>query len=430
MVIRINKTINYLILIQVTWCLFEEIIYSYNSKLGFLFLVPEMLGMLYLFLALAKRIFCCSKMKVNARSHSDFLLGAFVIYVILSIAWSNWDIYAIFTRFRYIIMGSVTYWVVHENLTDEFYRKILNIMCVAHVINFLLVLYQSFIQGIDVDFSNGIFGFTGYANAAQGSFCVALSLLSFVYYVDKTWHPARCFIMLGMSCVICAVSEIKIYFGLLVLGIIGIVAIRKNDFKERMRIIGIGAVVAALLYLAYRILMVILPQNVYALFSMAGYLQYDGRSDYAGRTNAITYIYEHLFRGDFHKALFGMGLGSSASDYIYELGKSFSEFGFIGLLLILFFLLSIFWLYFSPKRKKLRTQEQLFVAAYAGVFLVAIVVWNCTFTRFTYLNFFFLAISGVVWNKRGEEKSIENQKAKKKRSSIQRYINYGTKQPI
>ena len=153
-----------------------------------------------------------------------------------------------------------------------------------------------------------------------------------------------------------------------------------------------------------------MPQNVYALFSLAGYLRYDGRSDYAGRTNTIPYVYEHLFRKNFFKSLFGMGLGSSASDYIYELGKSFAEFGFIGLLLILFFLFSIFWFYFAPKRKTLRTQEQLFAAAYAGVALVAIVVWNCTFTRFAYLNFFFLAISSVVWNRPREEKSVANRK--------------------
>ena len=410
MVIRINKTINYLILFQITWCLFEEIIYSYNPNLGILLFGPEVLGTLYLFLALAKKKFKVNKVALRRKNYSDLLLGCFVIYVIISVVWSNWDIYSIIVRFRYIIMGCITYWVVHENLTDEVYRKIINIMCIAQIINFFLVLYQFFIMGINVDFANGIFGFTGYANAAQGSFCVALSLLAFVYYLDGTWHPMRSFLILGLSCVICAVSEIIIYFVLLVIGIIGIIAIRKNSFKERIRIIAIGAVIVTLLYFAYRILLMILPQNVYALFSLAGYLRYDGRSDYAGRTNTIPYVYEHLFRKNFFKSLFGMGLGSSASDYIYELGKSFAEFGFIGLLLILFFLFSIFWFYFAPKRKTLRTQEQLFAAAYAGVALVAIVVWNCTFTRFAYLNFFFLAISSVVWNRPREEKSVANQK--------------------
>lgn len=96
----------------------------------------------------------------------------------------------------------------------------------------------------------------------------------------------------------------------------------------------------------------ILPQNVYALFSLAGYLRYDGRSDYAGRTNTIPYVYEHLFRKNFFKSLFGMGLGSSASDYIYELGKSFAEFGFIGLLLILFFCLASFGFILLLKEKR------------------------------------------------------------------------------
>lgn len=212
MVIRINKTINYLILFQITWCLFEEIIYSYNPNLGILLFGPEVLGTLYLFLALAKKKFKVNKVALRRKNYSDLLLGCFVIYVIISVVWSNWDIYSIIVRFRYIIMGCITYWVVHENLTDEVYRKIINIMCIAQIINFFLVLYQFFIMGINVDFANGIFGFTGYANAAQGSFCVALSLLAFVYYLDGTWHPMRSFLILGLSCVICAVSEIKILF--------------------------------------------------------------------------------------------------------------------------------------------------------------------------------------------------------------------------
>lgn len=400
MTIKENKAINMLIRLQIICCLFEEIIYSYYPSMGMIFLIPEVLCSIYLILVIHSFYRHSFKIKLEKTNISCAVLMTFILYALLSVFWSNFNIYNIIVRFRYIFFGSVTYCVVKKYLSNDNFMWIINFMSIVQVINLFFTIYQNLIMRMHPDFCNGIFGFTGYSNAAQGCFCVALSILAFVYYIDGTWKSIKSFSIIGMSCVICAFAEIKVYFVVFLLAAVGIIAIRKNTLKEKLKIVFSGILIAILLYVAYRILLIVLPDNLYTFFSLQGYLKYEGRSDYAGRTNTIKFIYENLFHENFFRAMFGTGLGSTSSDYIYELGKSFSDFGFIGLGILSAFLVNIFLLYFNPKKNCVHTQERLFCAAYAGVFFIAIVVWNCTFTRFTYLNFFFLAISNVIWSKK------------------------------
>jgi hypothetical protein len=397
--VKKKKIVNLLIRIMIVFCLFEEIICSYIPSLEMIFFIPDLciLG------ALCLLIYSLKGKKIKAlftRSNTScFILGFFLLYVCVSVAWSSFELYDIIKRFRYIFAGIATYWTVKKYLSNEDYVWIINFMSLAQFVNMLLTIYQNLVMDKHPDFCNGIFGFTGYANAAQGCFCTAISLLAFAYYLDGTWKAWRSFLLIGMSCVICAFAEIKIFFVLFVIGVVAIIVIRKNSSREKVKIIGAVAVIGMLLFVAYEILLIVLPNNLYAFFSVSGYLSYDGRSNYAGRTNAIPFIYEHLFRNNFFTSLIGTGMGSNSADYIYELGKSFAEFGFVGLAILGVFLLSIFLFYVRQRKKNRQTTEQLFCAVYAGIFLITLVVWNCTFTRFTFLNFFFLALSNVTWKR-------------------------------
>ena len=398
--IKKNKVINMLLMLMIISCLFGEILYSYIPSMNFILFLPDLFCALIIVFIIFNSRNNGLKISLKKSNQSCIILGVFLLYVIISVIWSTFNFYNIVVRFRYIFFGIFTYCVVKTYLNNDTYKKIINLMSIVQILNMILTIYQNIIMGKHPDFCNGIFGFVGYANAAQGSFCVAISLLSLIYYISGTWKAIRSFSLIGMSCVICAFAEIKIYFVLFVIGTIGIIVIRKNSLKDKIKIFIGSVLVAILLYVAYRILLVVLPNNLYAFFSLSGYMSYDGRSTYAGRLNTIPYIYENLFHQNNLKALFGTGLGSNSFEYIYELGKLFSELGFLGLSIIVIFLISIFWFYFSPARKSTRTQEQMFCAVYAIIFFIAIVVWNCTFTRFTYLNFFFLALSSVTWENR------------------------------
>jgi len=75
-------------------------------------------------------------------------------------------------------------------------------------------------------------------------------------------------------------------------------------------------------------------------------------------------------------------------------GKTFSELGFVGVALLLAVPVGVLVSYLRSRAGG-RTPEKLFTAVYAIAFIIAIVAWNCTFTRFAYLNFFFLGLCNV-----------------------------------
>ena len=74
----------------------------------------------------------------------------------------------------------------------------------------------------------------------------------------------------------------------------------------------------------------------------------------------------------------------------------FADGGLIALALLYLFLLSLF-IKGSVLERSTVSSERLFVSIMAVAIMVSIVVWNATFTRSTYLVFFFLSIGYVTY---------------------------------
>ena len=215
--------------------------------------------------------------------------------------------------------------------------------------------------------------------------------MAIVYYIDGNNNKYINLAMLGISFIVCAFAEIKIYFVVILICSLVIFIARCEDHKKRKKIIFMIFIGLLLLFIAYKILQKYMPKNLYAFFSMANYIKYDQRTDYAGRLNTLSFIYDNLFKHDFFKTLLGVGIGSSNGEYIYELGKSFSEFGMIGFILLVAFFISVFLSGFLNNR----TSGNMISSAFAIAGLISIVVWNCTFTRITYFVFFTLGLSQI-----------------------------------
>lgn len=391
-----DRAIEGLLGLQMLCCLFEEITVSLLPSAKVIFFLPELICALYSLLMLHGFFRRGSRFSLREGA-SGALLALFGAWAVLGVLWSSFDPAEIFSRLRYIIFGAATYYAVRSRLTDRGYTGIISLMTAAQAVNLLLTVYQCFVMDLHPDFCNGIFGHTEYMNAAQGMFCVGLSLLALCCFISGTWGALRSFSLIGMSCVICAAAEIKIFFVVFAVCAVFAVLLKRHRPAEKRRIFAGVALLAVLFLAAYRIIAVVLPGNLYTFFSLEGYLHYEGRTDYAGRLNTIPFIYENLFGRDPVRALFGVGTGSAADDYIYELGKTFSELGFAGVILLFAVPLSVLCCYLRTRGSG-RTPEKLFTAVYAIAFIIAIAAWNCTFTRFAYLNFFFLGLSGVSWD--------------------------------
>ena len=202
--------------------------------------------------------------------------------------------------------------------------------------------------------------------------------------------------LISISCIICALAEIKIFFVILIFSIFLIFIFQKSKKVKKLRIISATAGISLLFLVAYKIIEMVLPDNLYTFFNVTKALSYENRTEFAGRTNTISFLWDNLFYHDYVSAIFGKGLGSYSVNYIYELGKMLADGGFISVVLLYLFLLSLFIRGTFTRDKEMQC-ERLIVSIIAFVVMVSIVVWNSTFTRSTYIVFFFLGLGNVAY---------------------------------
>lgn len=390
---QINKVklINWIFYIVICINLFQEFLYSLNSKFSFLFYFTDALLILIIVIGISVK----NAQQVNKTQIIWWIL--FLAYSIFTILWSSKNLYYILFRTRYFLQGIIILFIVQKFVSKENYKKIIKLMCFMQVINLLLSIYQNRILGLFPDFCNGLFGYIGYGSGTVGIYSLALSILSTIYYLDGKWKLFQSLFIIGISAAFCAFAEVKVYYVVFTLSILIIFILRLTSNENYMRGILVIVTIIVIFYLAYLILEVVLPNNLATLFNFNDYVQYDSRSNYAGRLNTIPFILNNQFFNSKFLATFGSGLGTSSSLYIYELGKSFSEVGFLGLCFLVIAIICPFIQYLFDKNK---TSEKLFVAVFSVDLLISIVVWNIPFVRVAViLVFFFIGIANTRWTK-------------------------------
>lgn len=384
-----KKLINILLFVIIFISSIQEFLYSYNAAWSFLFAAVPF----FLVISLFSLVFVKNKSKINTLQIVFFIF--FIGYSVISALWSNYDFYDIFSRLNSFIQSFLLLVVCEACLNNVTYKKLINFFYFAQIINVFLTGYEKVVLNMNPDFCNGIFGFTGYSNGTTGIFSLALSLLAVVYFMSHIWSFTRSFLIIICSSMVCAFAEIKIYYVLFLVGIVIILMLQKKTINQFLKSILILFAIVLAFFLAYQILLEYFPYNLNSFFSVNNYIRYDERSDYAGRLNTIPFIYNNLFINNIFTSFFGTGLGSNSSNYIYELGKIFSDLGFIGIIAFAFTLLTPT---IQVWRSKERNAEQLFVAVFSIIVGIGIVVWNIPFVRAAnIIVFFFLSIENRKW---------------------------------
>lgn len=404
---KIKKLYSLYVLFQLLICISIGLISSYIPSAENLYYVSDVLNIVCIGVMLYQ--FVISDIYITKSKICELLFGILVFYIILSILWSDLNIHDALKRFKYILGAFVIYVISRNYLEDRYFHMIINILLFAQLLNIGLVCYQSFIMHLHPDFCNGIFGFSTYANGTEGIFCLGISLLSVIYYIDGKWPLPWSACFLGISSVICALAEIKLYFVILAITVFLIILLRKSTKERIIRIIFVVIGMIILLMISYSILSIIMPENLKVFGNLNTAIEYENRRTYAGRLNTISFIYKKVFDDKFAYSLIGTGLGSSSEEYIYELGKMFSDEGFIGLTLLYLFIVVCFIRIIAVKvtGRKI-SSESFFCGVFAIVVAISIIVWNCTFTNKTYIVFFFLGIENVIYEKKAMKDGIKN----------------------
>lgn len=396
MKINIRNLVNKIMLAQIIWILFFELVYSYFPMLGFFSYIPDVLNSL-LFLLILKKI----KQGIKTE-HIWFLL--FVIYTILSSLWGDGNWHYIFSNGRRYISAFIIYFAASEYTSTEYWVKGLKVILIAQGLNVFVTAYQNLVMKLHPDFCNGIFGFTTYNNALQGIFCLIISVIAMVYFLDRKWSKRKTIYAIGTSCLICAFSEIKAYYVLIIIAFFAAFLYRCNNLKTIKRIFNFIIIGIALLLVAYKVLEVVFPANLQTFFNLSQYILYEqyGARGGAGRLTTIPYIYNTVFKHSIYKTLIGSGLGGAATEYAYTIGKLFVSFGAIGLTLLLIWIIYICIRYCRGAKSN---SQNLILIVMAMMIVVTMFVWNALFTQVIFLIFWLLGACGLGNKKINEYKN-------------------------
>lgn len=382
---KISKVdlINNIMILQIGWILFFGIVYSYYPQMAILSYVPDLLNVIL-------TICILERMRYGIK-REYLILAVFIAYVGISVFWGDLNWYYIISSFRRYVTAFLIYYATSEYITEKYLKKGVNLLLFALGIDVLITGYQNLVLKLHPDFCNGIFGFKTYDNAMQGMFCLIISIIAMVYYIDKKWTKKKTIYAIGASCLICAFAEIKAYYVLLLIVFFIVFLLRCNNRKLRKKIFGFIVIGSLLLIIAYKVLEIIFPANLSTFFNLNQYILYEryGARGGAGRLTSISYIYKQVFKSDILQTFIGKGLGEISNEFAYTIGKLFVSCGSIGLLLFA-------WWVVGLAVRRLKTvkfnSESLISISLLIMIVVTLFVWNALFTQVVFLIFWILGI--------------------------------------
>lgn len=399
----LRELYNAILLIDILVCLYIEILKCYIGVARIINFIPDILNLIVI-IYLVKE-FLTGRITIYRRASSVFLFLFFFV-VTLSFANRGGALIDCYQRYRYILFGIIAYYLTTHYMDESYWNRILKVLYVSQIIHTILIVYQFAVLKTRPDITNGIFGFAELNNAAQGSFCLVMSLIGMEYFLKKKWSSKYCISMILMSCITCAIAEIKAFYVIFIIsGIFIFIFTSKNKQAVKRCLIiltiGIIGIVAA-----YMILLKILPENLYAFASISAWETYEGwetgRAGGYGRATQLSYTFSQVFNGDVLSAIIGKGIGyKDANELVgYELSKTFMNFGMIGLGLFLLFIFSLFIECYKGRKE---SEEVLISLSMCIVTLLALIMWNVTFTRMALLSFVILALGRADFARKNNE---------------------------
>lgn len=386
MKINVRNLVNRIMLVQIGWMLFVGLLSSYFPKIEILSYIPDALNILLLLLI-------ANRSKHNLAIEHIFIL-LFAIYAIFSALWGDGNLYYVISSGRRYLSAFIIYYAASEYILSEYWEKGLNLCLFAQGLNVIFTAYQNLLMKLHPDFCNGIFGFTLYNNALQGIFCLIISIVAIVYFLDRKWSKIKTIYVIGTSCLICTFSEIKAYYVLLIMAFFVALLFRTNNVKTIKRVFNLTFIGIALLIAAYKVLEIVFPANLQTFFNLSQYVLYEqyGARGGAGRLTSIRYIYDAVFKRNIWNTLIGSGLGGVATEYAYTIGKLFVSFGLIGLMLLSIWLIYICLKYWKSSKSN---SQNLILIIMATMIVVTLFVWNALFTQAVFLIFWIMGACGL-----------------------------------
>lgn len=324
----------------------------------------------------------------------DLLAIIFISYSFMTFFWdSSKIIYDLMINMFFMCSTFIIYYVI-RNYGDHYSDVIIfSIFRWSQLIDLILVIIQIFLFKINSDFANGIFGSVYYHNGVQGLFCICCSILALYYYTKKKRTIIQTIITVSVSILICAISEIKSYFFILLMVVALYLILESKTYINKIKksinhiflIWGLGIA----LVIAYEIQNYLYTQNIVVFQNIKSFKRYLGYSSGPRSKGRISDIVNFFKENNLSIIFFGRGFSSGKEFSVYGLGNLLNAIGIIGALIFIFFIMMN--CYYAKKLGKI---ERNFALIYSSVIAMAMVVWAGIFGNI--VSFFSLYIYAIL----------------------------------
>lgn len=342
-----------------------------------------------------------------------FTLVYFLVEFLLYLPNLQSPLYFLFgTRnlFRFYVFFLFSVYVFSEKDVEKFYSK----LDVIFYINTAFMLVEYFVFGFEQDLLGGIFGVSRGCNGSLNVFFIIYTSYVVLRYLKKELSLKSMALRLAIILLLCALSELKIYYFELILIILFSMVFTRFSFRKiavvLFSIIGIIVGVNLLTILFPDFAGFFSLKEVIRITTTNGYSSYES----INRFTFIPFINRLIFNNPVTYYI-GLGLGNCETSSIsilqtpfferYELlrydwltaAHTYLEQGYIGMVMYLAFFIAVFIVVRRMEKKATSNKVFFQVAEVVSLLCLVLFIYNSSLKdEISYLIYFVFAVPFIV----------------------------------
>lgn len=317
--------LKYLIYIQIVYNCFIKFLITDMHLPSLLNYVTDVITILLLILIYSNRGNKLPKIKIMPLILAGCLFMLNTISFVIDFTSPLLYIWGIRNVYRFFIFF---YCCIYLLNVDDIY-KIFELLKKILVINLFVCLFENFIMGIDFDFLGGLFG-NGVegGNGPLNALMIVVSTYVLIGFVNKQKRISEVLFIVGLSLIVSAIAELKIFFFELIIVFLLIVIFVKRNMKFMVLIVCmfvVGSFALGIYEKMYPTKSSFLSLNF--IEEYAANTTYGSDTD-INRLSAIKIIDERIFKNNLKKRMIGVGLGNAEmSSYPILTSKLYENYG-------------------------------------------------------------------------------------------------------
>ena len=415
-----KKTIRLIIRFEIVFTLvIFEIIDLFKLPNTILYILDALNIVLFIYLLASKtkkQQFILAEYNITKYSLIVLIIGIFLSDIINCVS-PFLIIWAFRNSFRFLALFFSSIMVLEE----EDVKSIFDLMIWIQIPNVVLTLFQYYVIGTSWDNIGGIFGTQSGCNAYSNVYFCIIVIYAITQYVNGKCTFLRLFLVCGSSLVLSTFGEIKFFYIEFVIIILICMFMTHPSLKK------VSALIVSIMtfVIGMTILSAVMPDAYKFFTNFDVFMNYNNTvlSGYnINRIGAFSHINQLFFHNSILKNMFGLGFGNCEYSSITIFNSHFHdiyggfhyrwfshqmwflETGYVGIILLVLFLLSVFF-WGIQKRNKLQCNWEwgLFANVFSLITIINLWYNNAIRVETGYLVYFALAAPFIILKSKNKQ---------------------------